>query len=88
MSTPGVTAVIAQTKDLARLLADALGVDRRWAFGSTANPATFEGLRASRVLIERDAVVPDAFMSVIEGTVLKMPDGGGKIFRVTVQAAH
>lgn len=82
---PGVTAVVAQTKERAKLLARELGVDHRWVFGARS-AATFEGLRAELVLIDADATIPDEFLSTIYGTVRKMPGGGGRIRFVTIRS--
>ena len=84
MSAPGVVAVVASTKARAARIARDLGVNERWVFGAN-NAAAFEGLRARLVLIDAESVIPAEFMDVIRGTVLKMPDGGGRITFVTTR---
>lgn len=81
------TAVVAQTKERAKLLARDLGIE--WAgydlvFGGMC-AASFEGLRVDLVLIDADAQIPADFMDTIRATVAKSP-GGGRIRYVSVRS--
>lgn len=73
------TAVIAQTKPMAKRLARDLGIDSRWVFGARC-AASFVGLRADLVLIDAEATLPEAFMATVRWTVAKR---GGKVRFVT-----
>lgn len=77
-----VVAVVAQTKDSAKALADALGVETRHVFGAACE-RTFEGLRAELVYIDSSARLSSRFMGTIRATVLKTGPRGGQIRFVT-----
>jgi hypothetical protein len=79
-----ITAIVAQTKERARVLAHDLGIETRWVFGARCADS-FEGLRVRLVLIDADADIPAKFMDTIRATVLKMPGGGGRVRVVTVR---
>jgi len=73
-----VTAVVAQTKESAKALACALGVETRHVFGARCE-RTFEGLRAELVYIDATAELSPRFLSTIRATVLKTGPRGGQI---------
>ncbi len=75
------TAVVAQTKRDAEVLASDLGVDTRFLFSAGMADA-FEGLRADLVLIDADAQISDDFLASIRAGAMKMPGGGGFVVRL------
>lgn len=77
-----VTAVVAQTKDAAKALADTLGVETRHVFGAACE-RTFDGLRAELVYVDSSARLSSRFMNTIRATVLKTGPCGGRIRFVT-----
>ncbi|SLG48254.1 Uncharacterised protein [Mycobacteroides abscessus subsp. abscessus] len=76
-------AVVADTKFQAQALAEQLGLDKRFTFGSRSEQA-FTGLIADRVLIDSYADVPERFLQTIYATVAKR---GGKVRRISVRPA-
>jgi hypothetical protein len=78
------TAVVAQTKERAKLLARDLGIASNRVFGARC-AASFDGLRVGLVLIDADAQIPADFMDTIRANVAKSP-GGGRIRYVSVRS--
>ncbi|QFP96704.1 hypothetical protein SEA_JACKSPARROW_11 [Mycobacterium phage JackSparrow] len=75
-------AIVAETRERARYIADVLGFgEDAWLF-DTKNPDHFEGVRTDRVLIDDDTEVPQDFMENIYGTATKLY--GGQVCRVSV----
>lgn len=74
----GVTAVVAQTQDAARELAQELGIVDCKVFGARS-AATFEGLRAALVIIDSAAQLERGFLSTIRATVAKTGPAGGRV---------
>ena len=73
-----VTAVVAQTKESAKGLARALGVEAWHVFGARCE-RTFDGLRAELVYIDAAAELSPRFLSTIRATVAKTGPRGGQI---------
>lgn len=78
-------AVVAYTRARAEQIADALGIDKRWAFGANMADA-FDGIHVDRVLIDAHstALISQVFMDVIRRNVVK---SRGSISYVTVRDA-
>lgn len=76
-----IIAVVSSTKDRARILADALGIETPWIFGARTVTYTIRGLRADRVLIDAETDLSTDALSSIVCTVRKTP--GGMIRYVT-----
>lgn len=78
-------AVVAYTQARAELIADALGIDKRWAFGAKMADA-FDGMHVDRVLIDAHstALIGQPFMEVVRCNVVKSK---GSISYVTVRDA-
>ncbi|WP_100525334.1 hypothetical protein [Mycobacteroides abscessus] len=74
-------AVVANTKTQAKAIADDLGLDDPWLFGSGSHLA-FEGVIADLVLIDESATISDVFRETIFGCMQKCH---GKIRRISLQ---
>lgn len=70
-----IVAVVAATKARAQRLADGLGIETRFIFGSRTVARTILGLRADRVLIDADAQLSTDALASIVCTVRKTPGG-------------
>ncbi|KLI04526.1 MULTISPECIES: hypothetical protein [Mycolicibacterium] len=78
-------AVVAYTRARAEEIADALGIDKRWAFGAKMADA-FDGMHVDRVLIDAHSteLIGQPFMEVIRCNVVKSK---GSISYITVRDA-